>query len=104
MNQPALAPCPICNGEVDIHDYEDGYWRVICVCTVHGPLRSTEAEAIAAWNTRPGTDGLRDAAQRVVEMARNPGVASGSNGHIAWGYAVDALEAALAKHKAEGEG
>lgn len=45
------------------------------------------------------TDGkcqrLRSAAQTVVNLARNEGVAAGSNGQGEWGQAVSDLDAAL---------
>jgi Lar family restriction alleviation protein len=47
-----LLPCPFCGGEPAPHDYEDGYWQIVCTCTAFGALRGTEAEAITAWNTR----------------------------------------------------
>lgn len=48
-----LRACPFCGRDGACHEDEgDGYGRVICTCTAYGPLRSSEAEAIAAWNTR----------------------------------------------------
>ena len=47
-----IAPCPICGG-VTQSDGELGVWFVGCTdnsCALSGPIRSSEAEAIAAWN------------------------------------------------------
>ena len=49
-----LKPCPFCGGEAEI--YNDGFggnWAVRCACgaEVSGYIE-TEAEAVAAWNTR----------------------------------------------------
>ena len=49
-----LKPCPFCGGKAEI--YNDGFggdWAVRCACgaEVSGYIE-TEAEAVAAWNTR----------------------------------------------------
>ena len=53
-----LKPCPFCGGEAKVFHYSsairDEVWRVVCdrpFCA-QGPDGYTEAEAIAAWNTR----------------------------------------------------
>ena len=47
-----LLPCPFCGGEAETWDGM-GLWHIVCAkCgTVSSPCL-TEAEAIAAWNTR----------------------------------------------------
>lgn len=47
-----LKPCPFCGGEADTWDGA-GPWHVVCTkCGTVGSPCLTEAEAIAAWNTR----------------------------------------------------
>ena len=53
-----LLPCPFCGGEARVFHYSsairDEVWRAVCdkpFCA-QGPDGYTEAEAIAAWNTR----------------------------------------------------
>lgn len=53
-----LEPCPFCDGDAKVFHYSsairDEVWRVVCdkpFCA-QGPDGYTEAEAIAAWNTR----------------------------------------------------
>lgn len=55
-----LLPCPFCGGEAEIHPSDD--WDVNLTgatyfiwcdkCETRGDYYNTEAEAIAAWNTR----------------------------------------------------
>ena len=49
-----LNPCPFCGGEAET-DFIAGYsYRIECwvLGCCSGPMRETEAEAIAAWNKR----------------------------------------------------
>jgi hypothetical protein len=52
-----LLPCPNGHETARVHDYmySNGpwVWWVRCDCDWRGPERPTEAEAVAAWNTRP---------------------------------------------------
>lgn len=50
-SQRALLPCPFCGGS-DLEIADTGFRWVVCACEVEGPPHKTEAEAIAAWNTR----------------------------------------------------
>lgn len=51
-----LKPCPFCGGEAETHEvgFPYHYWEVYCdgECFDHFCEKPTEAEAIAAWNTR----------------------------------------------------
>lgn len=56
-NSEALLPCPFCNGyAVDVRDY-----RVHCAgCGAFSGWKSSQAEAITAWNTRPSSPAASD--------------------------------------------
>lgn len=51
-----LLPCPFCGGEAETHEvgFPYHYWDVWCdgECFDHFCEKHTEAEAIAAWNSR----------------------------------------------------
>ena len=53
-----LKPCPFCGGEARVFHFSsairDEVWRAVCdkLFCAQGPDGYTEAEAIAAWNTR----------------------------------------------------
>ena len=60
-----LALCPFCGGEADVIDYDDECW-VAHQCangtSVETNSYATEAEAIAAWNSRADYHGYEQAA------------------------------------------
>ena len=53
-NRTTLLPCPFCGGEASKRLFYKGTYRIHCNdCDAHsGHSCDTEAEAIAAWNTR----------------------------------------------------
>ncbi len=50
-----LEPCPKCEATTDdgLRVFKAGTWGVECTCGMGWQGALTEAEAIAAWNTRP---------------------------------------------------
>ena len=78
-----LKPCPFCRGEIPPAPVTDrhipGKHLVLCMgCSANGPYRDTEAEAIAAWNTRAELSSLRGEDGRVVEKAYRTGYREGA--------------------------
>lgn len=73
----ALLACPFC-GEVpavtyDEHPRTGAYWTVICdngacPCASVYADKPTEAEAIAAWNTRPAQPAASEVVEVTVDM------------------------------------
>lgn len=54
-----LLPCPFCGGEaMEIERY--GFHEVCCLPCTAAVQAKTEAEAIAAWNTRPSQPPVMD--------------------------------------------
>ena len=53
-----LLPCPFCGGEAEmchvtqLWEPRDAYWVKCKNCRISGTHHTTEAEAIAAWNSR----------------------------------------------------
>ena len=70
MNE--LKPCPFCGGEASKRLFYKGKYRVHCnVCDAHsGDVCDTEAEAIAAWNTRVDYHGYEQAAIEAWESIK----------------------------------
>ena len=67
---PALRPCPFCGGP-DVRFHPRG-WMRCHECLAEGPTREAgiEAQAIAAWNARPGGDeAVREAEDRGYKRA-----------------------------------
>ena len=68
MNADAVRRCPFCGGNGLIYSFDNIRdkrleWFVQCYaipCSGRGPIRVSEEEAIAAWNTRQlyGEDGI----------------------------------------------
>ena len=57
---PALLPCPFCGGH-KLQGHSIGL-RIACInCCAAGPAAGPKADAIAAWNARPG-DAARETA------------------------------------------
>ena len=54
-----LKPCPFCVGEAELRDPHGAFSRLAAVfcneCGIRGPLEHRADEAIAAWNTRNGS-------------------------------------------------
>ena len=57
-----LKPCPFCGGEAtmkhvtELWEPKDSYWAACKCCHMSGRHYRTEAEAIAAWNSRAEMD------------------------------------------------
>lgn len=58
-DETTLLPCPLCGGEAETFNpfpNVEGTWCVLCSeCAAATGFEQTEAEAIAAWNTRTAT-------------------------------------------------
>lgn len=67
-----LRECPFCGGEASKRLFYKGKYRVHCnVCDAHsGDVCDTEAEAIAAWNTRVDYHGYEKAAIEAWESIK----------------------------------
>jgi hypothetical protein len=62
-----LRPCPVCGEDKDLR-YSKTSQAVECLtCCAMGPLLNTKAEAIAAWNIRPGEDALVGALKAIYD-------------------------------------
>ena len=86
---PELKPCPFCGSEnLYVHtNIEES--DVFCPeCETNGPVHNSDAEAIAAWNTRtpdPAVLALVDAAREVYRISERD--------HVAWRKLSEALAA-----------
>lgn len=64
-DETTLLPCPFCGGEAELHSTiptYDSFYCCICLDCGVATRFSTEAEAIAAWNTRTDYCGYEQAA------------------------------------------
>ena len=72
-----------CEGDYTPHTFENhfGNWRAACTaCSVQGPARASEAEAIAAWNRRTLDPGAVERERwikpkSIADMPKKPGLA-----------------------------
>jgi len=65
-----LKACPFCGGNNIAYVLGDGCEYTTCDdCLANGPVAATEAEAQAAWNTRPARENAADRAADLVEAA-----------------------------------
>jgi hypothetical protein len=73
---PPLLPCPFCgNAYPNVVQFpEDGKpnWRVVCLSCLHSN-RDSEAQAVAAWNRRPGSEMLRAWADNFPRLSDDVG-------------------------------
>ena len=61
MSEDRLKPCPFCGSRVMRVKRSDKWgWFVSCTCAAVGPGAHTRNDAIAAWNTRTGSDVFDD--------------------------------------------
>lgn len=70
-NGSDLLNCPFCGGEAELYTTvptHDGFW--CCICRDCGASTSfgSEAEAIAAWNTRANDAASTEMAQRIQSL------------------------------------
>jgi hypothetical protein len=77
MTTPSTpAPCGHCGGDGPrpiIVRHASDYFVECEKCWAEGPKCATPAEALAAWNTRPREEALREELRRIAELARVSG-------------------------------
>lgn len=115
-DKPELKPCPFCGGEAccspstesdepEREDREPLLWGVGCGCTAFVGPWSTEAEAIAAWNTRatsqPDASALVEALKGMVRALDMTSGMPVEDRVAVWANASTAARAALTAWEAQ---
>ena len=91
MADQKIVPCPDCGFDIDEISYTNKihYWVECDVCGMQGPLKDTEAEAIAAHNKvsrnsaagpdMRADDGLFDAVEELFRLDDSPAPEPGNH-------------------------
>ena len=104
-----LKPCPFCSGEFApiVIPWKEQWSMGFCSgCSASGPVRMTEADAIAAWNIRAPDPTIAVLQARVAELEKRTVIEIAKAAHaIGWQAGVGGMETAgaivsyLAQHQ-----